>query len=108
LPLGIVSGIQYQTKQVQLLAGSRLTFYSDGVIEAQNAVGELFGFERGQNYSTRPAEEIVKAAEAFGQSDDITVVAVTRTWVGAEAMGEPLFAMQPVGHASEGSGRQSS
>lgn len=59
--------------------GSRLTFYSDGVIEAQSAKGELLGFERGQRLSTQPAAEIVEAAKTFGQSDDITVVAITLT-----------------------------
>jgi phosphoserine phosphatase RsbU/P len=78
LPLGIVSGAVYETKQFQLAIGSRLTFYSDGVIEAQNGKGELFGFERGQAISTRPAIEIAEAAKQFGQSDDITVVTIAR------------------------------
>ena len=85
LPLGIVSGAVYETTQFQLAIGSRLTFYSDGVIEAQNGKGELFGFERGQAISTRPAIEIAEAAKQFGQSDDITVVAITRTAAIAEA-----------------------
>jgi len=78
LPLGVVSGSAYETTQFLLNAGSRLTFYSDGVVEAQNEDGELFGFERGLELSTRRAEEIAEAAKRFGQSDDITVVAVTR------------------------------
>ena len=95
LPLGIVAGTRYETKTVAMLPGSRLTFYSDGVVEAQNGKGELFGFERGQLLSTRPAEEIVKAAEEFGQSDDITVVSVTRAPVEVDALDETLSAMQP-------------
>jgi serine phosphatase RsbU (regulator of sigma subunit) len=85
LPLGIVSGAVYETTQFQLAIGSRLTFYSDGVIEAQNGKGELFGFERGRDISTQPAVEIADAAKQFGQSDDITVVAITRTAAIAEA-----------------------
>jgi len=68
-----------------LAIGSRLTFYSDGVIEAQNGKGELFGFERGRDISTLPAAEIADTAKRFGQSDDITVVAITRTAAIAEA-----------------------
>ncbi len=83
LPLGIVSNAIYATTQLDLVPGSRLTFYSDGVIEAQNAEGELFGFERGQQISTRPASAIVESAQRFGQSDDITVVAIT--WSAAAA-----------------------
>jgi serine phosphatase RsbU (regulator of sigma subunit) len=78
LPLGIASAAIYETREFHLHPGSRLTFYSDGVIEAQNLQGELFGFERGKAVSTQPAAAIVKAAEEFGQSDDITVVAITR------------------------------
>ena len=85
LPLGIKGGAIYETAQFQLLLGSRLTFYSDGVIEAQNPQGELFGFERGEKLSTQPAAAIVEAAKQFGQSDDITVVAITRTAVAAIA-----------------------
>jgi len=78
LPLGVMSGAAYETTQIFLAAGSRLTFYSDGVIEAQNQKGELFGFERGKEISTQSAAAIVEAAKQFGQSDDITVVAIER------------------------------
>jgi serine phosphatase RsbU (regulator of sigma subunit) len=78
LPLGVEAGAQYETSQFFLAPGSRLTFYSDGVVEAQNQKGELFGFERGRVLSTQPAAAIVEAAKEFGQSDDITVVAITR------------------------------
>lgn len=79
LPLGIMSGASYETIQFELRAGSRLTFYSDGVIEAQNEKSQLFGFERGKAISTQSAVAIVEAAKSFGQSDDITVVAIART-----------------------------
>jgi hypothetical protein len=79
LPLGILGRPAYQITRVLLAAGSRMTFYSDGVVEAQNSKGELFGFDRSQQISTQPATEIAAAAKRFGQSDDITVVAITRT-----------------------------
>jgi hypothetical protein len=78
LPLGVLSSGVYETKQFYLAHGSRLTFYSDGVVEAQNPQGELFGFERAKAISTEPAAAIVEAARNFGQEDDITVVAVAR------------------------------
>jgi len=78
LPLGVKSAAHYETTHFQLAQGSRLTFYSDGVVEAQNQHGELFGFERGRAISTNPAAVIVEAAKEFGQADDITVVAITR------------------------------
>jgi sigma-B regulation protein RsbU (phosphoserine phosphatase) len=78
LPLGIQAGTHYETNSFHLPAWSRLTFYSDGVIEAQNHKRELFGFDRGKAISTESAAAIVEAARQFGQSDDITVVAITR------------------------------
>jgi hypothetical protein len=78
LPLGVAAGMRYETTEVWLEPGQRLTFYSDGVVEAQNAKGELFGFERACDASTRPATEIVQAAKQFGQKDDITVVTIER------------------------------
>jgi hypothetical protein len=78
LPLGIVSSASYQAVQLCLEPGSRFTFYSDGVIEAQNKEGELFGFERGRQISIRPVAAIVEAARQFGQQDDITVVSIER------------------------------
>jgi serine phosphatase RsbU (regulator of sigma subunit) len=78
LPLGVMSGATYETSRFYLAPGSRLTFYSDGVVEAQNQMGELFGFERAKSISTQPAAAIVEAAKIFGQEDDITVVAIER------------------------------
>jgi hypothetical protein len=78
LPLGVISGTIYETTQFYLAPASRLTFYSDGVIEAQNQQGELFGFDRARDISTHPAAEIVEAAKKCGQEDDITVVTIER------------------------------
>jgi hypothetical protein len=78
LPLGIVDGGQYQLTSFELQPGSRLTFYTDGVVEAQNQKGELFGFDRAMAISTEGAAAIVEAATHFGQSDDITVVTIKR------------------------------
>ena len=74
LPLGIDAGVEFEEKQFILDGGSRLTFLSDGVVEARNAAGELFGFERTAAIATNAAEEIAQAAQVFGQEDDITVL----------------------------------
>ncbi len=78
LPLGVLSGAAYESTHFFLAPGSRLTFYSDGVIEAKNRAGELLGFERGRELSTEPAAAIVEAVKRFGQEDDITVVTIER------------------------------
>jgi len=74
LPLGIAADAEYCETMLQLASGDALTFLSDGVVEARNAQGELFGFERTAAISTQTAEAIAQAAQAHGQEDDITVL----------------------------------
>ncbi len=74
LPLGITETAAYDETSFQLVPGDRLTSLSDGVVEARNANGVLFGFERAANLSTQPAETIASAAQSHGQEDDITVL----------------------------------
>jgi serine phosphatase RsbU (regulator of sigma subunit) len=54
---------------------------SDGIVEATDAKGELFGFERVNEllHSAKSAAEVAAAAQAFGQEDDISVISVTHT-----------------------------
>jgi sigma-B regulation protein RsbU (phosphoserine phosphatase) len=85
LPLGVASGAFYPTTEFRMASGDRLTFYSDGVVEAQSVRGELFGFERARAISTEPAVAIVEAAKKFGQQDDITVVTIERSVAVASA-----------------------
>jgi serine phosphatase RsbU (regulator of sigma subunit) len=95
LPLGVESGGQYESTSLELRPGSRLTFYSDGVVEAQNPKGELFGFERAREISIEPAAAIAEAAAHFGQSDDITVVTIKRMPIStapAALSDEPMIA----------------
>jgi hypothetical protein len=74
LPLGIVPEVSYSDTAFAMKPGGRLTFLSDGVIEARNSTGELFGFERTAALATGSADDVAKAAQAFGQEDDITVL----------------------------------
>ena len=76
LPLGMLGNLSYDPVSTQLQPGDRLTFVSDGVVEAQNKSGELLGFDRTEKLSTRPAAEIAETANRFGQVDDITVVTI--------------------------------
>ncbi len=76
LPLGILRGIRYDSIVIQLAPGDRLTFVSDGVVEAQDEAGTLLGFDRTRELSRLSAAEIADTASRFGQVDDITVVTV--------------------------------
>jgi serine phosphatase RsbU (regulator of sigma subunit) len=76
LPLGLVEDAEYEEKSIQ---AHSMTFLSDGVVEAENAQRELFGFDRTRQISKRSAKEIAETAQAWGQTDDITVVTIRRS-----------------------------
>jgi hypothetical protein len=76
-PLGALPAISLSTSRIQLSEGQSMLLISDGVVEARNAEGQLFGFERTRAISRKPAEEIGRAAQQFGQEDDITVLTLT-------------------------------
>jgi serine phosphatase RsbU (regulator of sigma subunit) len=78
LPLGVVEGARYESTHIRLASNDRLMFLTDGVLEAADPHGELFGFDRARAVCGAAASEIANAATAWGQNDDITVVAVQR------------------------------
>jgi phosphoserine phosphatase RsbU/P len=78
LPLGIHRDERYEEQNLTLAPGDQLTLLSDGVLEAMDAKGELFGFERMLAISGQSAAAIAEAARRFGQADDITVLTLAR------------------------------
>jgi serine phosphatase RsbU (regulator of sigma subunit) len=80
LPLGLDFNADYENVRFHLAVGDRLTLYTDGLLEARNAAGDLFSFERLRALiATQPdAKQATDAAIAFGQDDDITVLTLTR------------------------------
>lgn len=76
LPLGVIAGASYEQCTFQLRQGDRLVFLSDGVVEATNGDGELFGFDRTRQVSNESARYIAQTARHFGQTDDITVLSL--------------------------------
>jgi|ERR1700691_3138737 serine phosphatase RsbU (regulator of sigma subunit) len=74
LPLGLELSSCCPETTVQFLPGAHLTLLTDGVVEAQNARRELFGFDRTAAISNQSADSIARAAEDHGQNDDITVL----------------------------------
>jgi len=78
LPLGVSKQAEYCETQCVLPPGEQLTIVSDGVLEAADENGELFGFDRTREISGKSAHQIAEAARAWGQNDDITVVTVRR------------------------------
>jgi hypothetical protein len=93
LPLGMISGVDFPSQSLQLEPGDELTLMSDGVAEAQDSRGQLFGFDKVHEMMTgrATAEEIAVAAQRFGQADDITVLQVQ--WLGQST--SVAFAPEP-------------
>jgi len=78
MPLGLNPHTTYAESTFRLAMGEQLTLLTDGVLEARNSLGELFGFERTAAIAGESAESIVHTAQTFGQEDDITVLTLTR------------------------------
>jgi hypothetical protein len=79
VPLGLLSEAEYDAVNLRLAPGDCLAVYTDGLLEARNADGELFGFSRIGELLSRAhdARQIADAAQAFGQDDDITVLTLS-------------------------------
>ena len=89
MPLGLMAGMSYEEKEIVLDAGEAALFYSDGLVEAHNPEGEMFGFPRLQALVAEHAEgePLVEylmeklycfAGDGWEQEDDITLVTLQR------------------------------
>jgi predicted ester cyclase len=85
MPLGLMPGMSYEEKEIVLDAGDGALFYSDGLVEAHNPKGEMFGFprlqalivEHGEDRSLGDflLEELYSfVGEGWEQEDDITLL----------------------------------
>ncbi|HVT97649.1 MAG TPA: SpoIIE family protein phosphatase [Acidobacteriaceae bacterium] len=82
LPLGLSAEGTYPEARLTLPGNTQLTLLTDGVVEARNAQGELYGFDRTASISAQSAGQVAAAAQAHGQEDDITVLTLTRLTAG--------------------------
>src|SRR5919205_814171 len=57
MPLGMMPGMSYEEKEVSLAEGNCVLFYSDGLVEAHNPQGEMFGFPRLRELVAEHGEE---------------------------------------------------
>jgi hypothetical protein len=92
LPLGMAQGAAYEQTNLHLDAGDQAVFLTDGVAEAQNAQGALFGFSCVEELLREgaTAKFVADAAQQHGQNDDLTVIRVTRDAVAWPAAVELL------------------
>jgi predicted ester cyclase len=89
MPLGLMPGMRYEEKEITLEADGAALFYSDGLVEAHDPKGEMFGFprlrelvaEHGEKLSLEEAllEELYSfVGEGWEQEDDITLLTLRR------------------------------
>ncbi len=87
IPLGIVGSWDYQEESISLQHGDKIFLYTDGVTEARNLSGELFGEDRllavlAANHSRAPEQikkSVLAAVEEFSQGDsgdDVTLLCI--------------------------------
>ena len=85
MPLGLMPGMSYEEKEIELDVGEGVLFYSDGLVEAHDSKGEMFGFPKLRALITEHAEEkslgnllLEKlhsfVGEGWEQEDDITLL----------------------------------
>ena len=90
MPLGLMSGMGYEEKEIVLDAGEAALFYSDGLVEAHDPKGEMFGFPRlralvAEHGKERSLGEFLLeklytfTGEGWEQEDDITLLMLRRS-----------------------------
>jgi serine phosphatase RsbU (regulator of sigma subunit) len=90
MPLGLMPGMGYEEKQTILEAGEAALFYSDGLVEAHDSKGEMFGFPRLRELVAQHGEERTLGnllleelysfvGEGWEQEDDITLLTLKRS-----------------------------
>jgi serine phosphatase RsbU (regulator of sigma subunit)/anti-sigma regulatory factor (Ser/Thr protein kinase) len=98
MPLGLLPDISYDEYETVLEPGELLVFYSDGLVEAHDQTGDMFGFPRLQRLLGEAASDGVAlirflldeltafTGPGWRQEDDVTLVTVSRL---ADEVSEP-------------------
>ena len=100
MPLGLMPGMVYEEKETVLAPGDSLLLHSDGVVEAHDPSGQMFGFPRlkaavaqypgGHELIDRVLADLHDHTGADAeQEDDITMVTLTRSPVCSNGSADP-------------------
>ena len=90
MPLGLMPGMAYEEGEATLEEGCGVLFYSDGLVEAHDPTGEMFGFPRlralvaehggGESLVEYVMDELRSfVGDGWEQEDDITLMALKRS-----------------------------
>ncbi|MFC1844351.1 SpoIIE family protein phosphatase [Thermodesulfobacteriota bacterium] len=87
-PLGIIEDCDYQEAEVSLKSGDTVVFYTDGIVEAMNETGDMYGFDRfievieenkrfeADEFLRNLMADVTRFVGDAEQHDDLTIVAV--------------------------------
>jgi serine phosphatase RsbU (regulator of sigma subunit)/predicted ester cyclase len=90
MPLGLMPGMSYEEREASLREEYGVLFYSDGLVEAHDPKGEMFGFPRLRELVAEHADEEMSlgdfllkelyrfTGEGWEQEDDITLLTLRR------------------------------
>ena len=89
MPLGAMPGMSYEEKEVYISPGESVLLHSDGLVEAHDQSGEMFGFPRLRRVveNSKGGERLIEeclselkgfVGDAWEQEDDITLVVLQR------------------------------
>jgi serine phosphatase RsbU (regulator of sigma subunit) len=92
MPLGLMSGMSYEEGEASLRQEDNVLFYSDGLVEAHDPEGDMFGFPRLRALVAEYAEEEERSlgdflmeelysfvGDGWEQEDDITLLTLRRS-----------------------------
>jgi serine phosphatase RsbU (regulator of sigma subunit)/anti-sigma regulatory factor (Ser/Thr protein kinase) len=90
MPLGLMQGMSYEEKEAMLAPGETVLLHSDGLAEAHNASGDMFGFPRVMEVmeQSKGGSDVIDVllteldrwqGREAEQEDDITLVALQRS-----------------------------
>jgi predicted ester cyclase len=92
MPLGLMSGMSYEEGEASLRQEDKVLFYSDGLVEAHDPEGDMFGFPRLRALVAEHAEEEQRSlgdflmeelysfvGDGWEQEDDITLLTLRRS-----------------------------
>ena len=90
MPLGLMPDMSYEENEIVLDAGEVALFYSDGLVEAHDPKGEMFGFPRLRTLISEHGEDLSLGdllleelhffvGEGWEQEDDITLLTLRRS-----------------------------